>query len=143
MNKKPDLSHIRIFGSIVMLHIPKGKRLKWDRKAEKCILMGYPDDIKGYRVFNPRTQTFTTSRDVIIIEKKLHPESMIPLEDKESEEQICQDSVGDDSQLNDSFASNQSTDPNDETYIPSRKSIIIAEKTSIEKDPIIVQSMQK
>ncbi|KAA5634977.1 transposase family protein, partial [Pseudomonas aeruginosa] len=32
--KKPDLSHVRIFGSKVMMHIPKEKRLKWDMKAK-------------------------------------------------------------------------------------------------------------
>lgn len=68
-NKKPNLSHIRIFGSTVMMHIPKEKRRKWDKKSEKCILVGYPNHVKGYRIYNLTTRTITTSRDVIIIEK--------------------------------------------------------------------------
>ncbi|GBP63506.1 hypothetical protein EVAR_49561_1 [Eumeta japonica] len=35
---KPNLSHVRIFGSKVMMHIPKEKRLKWDEKARELIL---------------------------------------------------------------------------------------------------------
>ena len=49
---KPDLSHVRIFGSKVMTHIPKEKRLKWDKKAKELILIGYAENIKGYRVYD-------------------------------------------------------------------------------------------
>lgn len=38
---KPNLSHLRLFGSKVMVHIPKQKRLKWDKKATQHILVGY------------------------------------------------------------------------------------------------------
>lgn len=64
---KPNLSHLRIFGSTVMKHIPKEKRHKWDRKSEQCIFVGYPEDIKGYRLYNPATRSITTSRDVVFI----------------------------------------------------------------------------
>ena len=39
--KKPDLFHIRIFGSIAFVHIPDEKRQKLDPKSKKCILVGY------------------------------------------------------------------------------------------------------
>lgn len=67
--EKPDVSHVRIFGSKVMVHIPKEKRLKWDKKATKCILVGYPDNVKGYRVYNLDNHTITTTRDVVVIEE--------------------------------------------------------------------------
>lgn len=50
-----------------MMHISKEKRLKWDKKAVKGILVGYLDHVKEYRVYNPDTKDITTSRDVIII----------------------------------------------------------------------------
>lgn len=65
---KPNLSHIRLFGSKVMVHIPKEKRQKWDKKATQHILVGYGEDVKGYRLFNPTKNTIITSRDVIIFE---------------------------------------------------------------------------
>lgn len=49
MGAKPNLSHLKIFGSTLMKHVPKKKRRKWDKKAEQCILVGYPEDVKGYR----------------------------------------------------------------------------------------------
>ena len=67
--EKPDVSSLRIFGSTVMVHIPKEKRRKWDKKSAKQILIGYSENVKGYRVHNPSNNTVTTSRDVPIVEK--------------------------------------------------------------------------
>lgn len=66
--KKPDISNVRVFGSTVMAHIPKEKRHKFDRKATKHILVGFSENVKGYRIYNPNTDDVTTSRDVIIHE---------------------------------------------------------------------------
>lgn len=53
-----------------MVHVPKIQRQKWDKKAENFILVGYPGEVKGYRLYNPKTRKITTSRDVIIMEKQ-------------------------------------------------------------------------
>ncbi|GBP34515.1 Retrovirus-related Pol polyprotein from transposon TNT 1-94 [Eumeta japonica] len=37
--------------------------------AEKCILVGYSNDVKGYRIYNPKSNVITTSRDVIVLEE--------------------------------------------------------------------------
>ena len=56
--KKPDLSHTRIFGAIAYVHIPDVKRQKLDPKSEKCILVGYSLEQKGYKCYNPSTRKF-------------------------------------------------------------------------------------
>src|SRR5205085_11787596 len=38
---KPDLSHLKVLGCDVFLHIPDEKRNKLQSKREKCLLMGY------------------------------------------------------------------------------------------------------
>ena len=53
---KPSLRHFRVFGSIAYVHVPQEKRRKLDAKAEKCILVGYSDEQKGYNCYNPRTK---------------------------------------------------------------------------------------
>ncbi|GBP42186.1 Retrovirus-related Pol polyprotein from transposon TNT 1-94 [Eumeta japonica] len=105
LGRKPDIGHLRIFGSRVMVHVAKEKRLKWDKKSEKKILVGYPEDIKGYRVYCPITKRVSTSRDVIIME-----EVSIPVtENKECNEESL-GSVGD-------ISSGDLEDNMDETYI--------------------------
>lgn len=66
--RKPDVSHVRVFGSTAMTHVPKMKTAKWDKKAEKLILVGYDNNVKGYRLFDPKSNKIITSRDVIIME---------------------------------------------------------------------------
>ena len=59
-----------------MTHVPKEKRLKWDQKAVKHYLMGYADNVKGYRLYNPLSKKVITSRDVTIIEPDDNSEMM-------------------------------------------------------------------
>lgn len=68
--RKPDLSHVRLFGSPVMVHVPKEQRLKWDKKAKPFILVGYSDTVKGYRVYDPKKNIVTEKRDIIVMEGK-------------------------------------------------------------------------
>ena len=65
---KPNLRHLRVFGSIAYVHVPKEKRRKLDAKAKKCILVGYSDEQKGYKCYNPRTKQARVSRDVVFDE---------------------------------------------------------------------------
>jgi transposase InsO family protein len=39
--KKPDVSHLRVFGCITYMHVPDEKISKLDPKADKCIFIGY------------------------------------------------------------------------------------------------------
>jgi hypothetical protein len=47
---KPDVSHFHVFGSISLSHIPDEKRKALQPKSEKCIFVGYSEDVKGYRL---------------------------------------------------------------------------------------------
>ena len=69
-NKKPSLSHLRVFGCDVYVHVPKQKRTKLDIKYEKCIFIGYKDGLKGYKLWNPVTQKVVYNRDVVFREVK-------------------------------------------------------------------------
>jgi hypothetical protein len=66
--KKPDVSHLRVFGYIAYVHVPDEKRSKLDPKAEKCIFIGYSLEQKGYRCFNPSTRKLQVSRDIVFDE---------------------------------------------------------------------------
>ena len=47
---KPDVSHFRVFGCKAWAHIPDKKRKALQPKSEKCIFVGYSEDVKGYRL---------------------------------------------------------------------------------------------
>jgi hypothetical protein len=40
-SKKPNVSHLSVFGCIAYVHVPNEKRSKPDPKAKKCIFIGY------------------------------------------------------------------------------------------------------
>jgi hypothetical protein len=62
--KKPDVSHLKVFGCIAYVHVLDEKRSKLDLKAEKCIFIEYSLKQKGYRCFDPSIQKSQVSRDV-------------------------------------------------------------------------------
>ena len=47
---KLDVSHFRVFGSDAWAHIPDVKHKALEPKSEKCIVVGYYEDVKGYRI---------------------------------------------------------------------------------------------
>ncbi|PRQ58685.1 putative RNA-directed DNA polymerase [Rosa chinensis] len=50
--RKPNVNHLRVFGSICYAHIPKELRRKLDESSEKSVFMGYSSHTKSYRLYN-------------------------------------------------------------------------------------------
>ncbi|KAK2456950.1 putative mitochondrial protein [Trifolium repens] len=67
--RKPGISHIRVFGSIAHAHVPDEKRSKLDDKSEKYIFIGYDNNSKGYKLYNPDTRKTVISRNVVFDEE--------------------------------------------------------------------------
>jgi hypothetical protein len=61
---KPDVSHFCVFGSIAWAHILDEKRKALQPKSEKCIFVGYSEDVKGYRLLQPHSNEIIIRRDV-------------------------------------------------------------------------------
>ena len=51
--RKPEVSHLRIFGCPMYIHIPKEKRTKLDPLGKKGIFVGYSESSKAYRIYFP------------------------------------------------------------------------------------------
>ena len=49
-SKKPKVSHLRIFGCLVYIHISKENRTKLDISGKKGIFVGYSESSKDYRI---------------------------------------------------------------------------------------------
>ena len=68
LGTKPDISHIRIFGTWAFVHVPNEKRHKFASKTTRCILLGPDESTKGYRCYCLQTQRIIISLDVKIDE---------------------------------------------------------------------------
>ncbi|XP_059072468.1 retrovirus-related Pol polyprotein from transposon TNT 1-94 [Cryptomeria japonica] len=61
---KSDISHLRIFGSPVYVHVPKEKRSKLEPSGKKGMLVGYSESSKAFRIYIPGQRYVEVSRDV-------------------------------------------------------------------------------
>ena len=53
--KKPDIYHLKIFGSPVYIHVTKDARKKLEPTAEVWIFVGYTETPHNYRVYFPNS----------------------------------------------------------------------------------------
>ena len=64
--RKPNLSHLRVFGSKCFIHNNDKVNLgKFDAKSDIGIFIGYSNRSKAYRVYNKRNQTVEESVRVV------------------------------------------------------------------------------
>ena len=71
-SSKPNVSNLRVFGCLSFVHTPDGKRQKFDPKASKAIFVGYPQDTKGYKLYDLSSKRFVRSQNVIFYENNFH-----------------------------------------------------------------------
>ena len=62
--KKPDISHLRIFGSLIYIHVTKDTRKKLELTVEVGIFFGYTDMPHNYRVYFPDRRKTVVRRDI-------------------------------------------------------------------------------
>lgn len=67
--KQFDITGLKIFGNPVYVHVPKEKRRKWDPKGEKGVMVGYGEDVKGYRIFFSEKNSVEVKRDIVFLKK--------------------------------------------------------------------------
>jgi hypothetical protein len=67
--KKPDVSHMRVFGARAFMHVPGALRHKLEPVSEKGWFIGYKADAKAYRILRERDNRVIVSRDVIVDER--------------------------------------------------------------------------
>lgn len=84
LNQKPNLTFLRIFGSICYNHIPIEKRTKLDAKTTKCIFLGYASP-NTYRLWDVEANKLVIGRNVTFNEEKiLNQRKIIQISDSEA-----------------------------------------------------------
>ena len=67
--KKPEVSHLKLFGCPVFIHILKEKRNKLEPSGKKGIFVGYCEVSKALRIYIPGHCHINISRDVTVDEE--------------------------------------------------------------------------
>ena len=52
------------------VHVPDVKRTKLDNKSLECVLLGFSDESKGYKLYDPVAKKVVTSRDIVFEEDR-------------------------------------------------------------------------
>ena len=73
---RPNVNHIRIFGSVCYCHVHAYNRKKLDPSREKGLLVGYSEISKAYRVYILARRRIIVSRDVQFNEDKALQKSL-------------------------------------------------------------------
>lgn len=54
-----------------MMHVPIQKRRKWDSNSEECVIMGYFENSKAYRLMKLSSNAIVKDRDVVFFKLKM------------------------------------------------------------------------
>ena len=84
--ENPQVSHLKIFGCPVYIHIPKEKRTKLDPSGKKGLFVGYSEQSKSYQIYIPGYRQIELSRDVTFDEYTTFRKSKKDNEDEEEHE---------------------------------------------------------
>ena len=67
----PKVNHLRIFWSLCYLHVPKEHISKLESKTKPYFFVGYDEQSKAYRVYEPITRKVHISRDIVFNKQKI------------------------------------------------------------------------
>ena len=65
-----NVSHLKAFGCVAYAHVKDEIRKKLDNNGHKCIFVGYYEDTKAYKLYDPLTRKVIISCDVQFVENE-------------------------------------------------------------------------
>lgn len=87
-HRKPNLSHLRVFGSIAFAKI-NDSHTKLDFRTEECIFLGYSDQSKALRLERLRDKTVILSQDAVVLDDQTaHTSLPIPSDSSETDDLV-------------------------------------------------------
>jgi len=86
---KLSINYLHLLVVLHFAHLPNEAKIKLDSKSVKCIFISYCEEIKGYKLYNLRSQYVIISCDVIFDESNnFNKELMVSMLDFGSKHMI-------------------------------------------------------
>jgi len=93
--KKPEISHLRIFGSVAYCHILDEKRSELDQTTKKGCLVGYSETSKAYKIYIPSSRKIVIRQDAKFMEDRAFRKSReMPTKGQSKEVPLVQQQQG-------------------------------------------------
>lgn len=67
--KLPSYAHFKVFGYLCFVSTLTRNRKKLDERASKCVFLGFPSNVKRFRVYDLNAQRVLISRNVVFHEE--------------------------------------------------------------------------
>uniref|UniRef100_A0A2N9IP74 Integrase catalytic domain-containing protein n=1 Tax=Fagus sylvatica TaxID=28930 RepID=A0A2N9IP74_FAGSY len=87
VGKTASISHIRVWGCVAHVLIPDSNRDKLLSKTKRCVMVGYPQRSRGYRLYDPESRVILESRNVKFLEDRFDIEGIDDSQKEVLEEQ--------------------------------------------------------
>jgi hypothetical protein len=91
--KKPEVSHLRIIGCPMYIHVPKEKRMKLEPSGKKGIFVGYSETSKAYKIYIPGKRQMEISLDVTFDKDEAFRRSRESHMDEDRDEKAPRDAI--------------------------------------------------
>ncbi|KAL9460198.1 hypothetical protein AB3S75_003409 [Citrus x aurantiifolia] len=87
-----NYSDLKIFSCPAFAHVKRGKL---EPRALKCVFLGYPEGVKGYRLWctDPKPPRCIVSRDVVFNEQEMLKSYVQRLENSEKDTSVLRDQI--------------------------------------------------
>lgn len=155
-----NVKHLKIFGCVAYAHQPSQGRRKLDQRAHECIMVGYSNQTKGYRLWDPKRKKILQTNHVRLDEEKIgyeviHNKNLVQVEfvssqienKKTSEESTKQDELRtttgtrQDSKFTQVFEDDDNEDL--ETYTDEKEELNKTEDSAIVGASVIDETIKK
>ncbi|KAL8143673.1 hypothetical protein V2J09_016705 [Rumex salicifolius] len=83
-SKKPTVTHFKVFGCVCYVFVPEQRRAKMEKKAIRCIFVGYDQQRKGWRCIDPTTNKAYVSLHVVFDEGNILEEEQVQPQEEPS-----------------------------------------------------------
>ncbi|KMQ82180.1 retrovirus-related pol polyprotein from transposon tnt 1-94 [Lasius niger] len=138
-----DLSHLKVFGCLAYVHVPKNLKNKWDVEGKPYLFVGYCEDTKGYRLFDLEEKgKIIRARDVVFLENEFSINDTEETNRSITHIKLSNEEGSENSPEDDSTQSNEIRDDLEEEEVEEYKSLTETEEEVADK-PLTVLETEK